>query len=161
MALPRYRFSELSIPEGRFHYTITIGDDTASGWLVTRISIKHWCDSGPLLLVSEIPQLPHWRNSPRPPKSKDHRMIKPAFIGRIVRKAIDLGWNPKAGSGQFHLSLRDQDIRHLTSRQGAGSKQRIQQGEQAAGQDQDGEPQTFDGRVGAWKVRSDTGLGHA
>jgi len=110
MALPGYRLFEVTTPDGKFHYTITIGDDGASGWLVTRITIKDWCHGGPLLIVSDIPQLPHWRNSAKPPKSKDHRVIKPAFIGRIIRRAIDLGWSPKEGSGQFSLSLHEHPV---------------------------------------------------
>lgn len=110
MALPGYRSFELTTPEGVFHYAITIDDDGASGWLVTRITIKDWCGRGALLIVSDIPQLAHWQNSARPPKAKDHRVIKPAFIGRIIRKAIDLGWSPENGIGQFSLSLREHPV---------------------------------------------------
>lgn len=106
-SLPPYRSFDLEIPEGRFQYTITLDDDGGTGWLVKRITVVHGVN---MLIVQDIPQLPHWRNSPRPPKSKDHRLMKPAFIGRIIRKAIEAGWKFEEKTGQFTLSLREHPV---------------------------------------------------
>lgn len=110
MSLLSSRVFELKTPDGSFEYVISIDDDDAGGWLVKSVVVHRWDHPGSLLIVADTPQLPHWKNSPKPPKSKDHRVIKPAFIGRVIHKAIKLGWDTAAKGGPYHLSLREHPV---------------------------------------------------
>lgn len=110
MSLPSSRAFELKTPDGSSEYAVSISDDDADGWLVKSLVVQRWNSPGSLLIVADIPQLPHWKNSPKPTKSQDCRVMKPAFIGRIIHKAIELGWDTAAKAGQFHMSLREHPV---------------------------------------------------